>query len=109
MKEIVIVGAARTPIGTFGGALRDMKAIELSRFIIESVIAQTGIEKNMVEQVIMGNCFEPIDHNIARIGLVNAGLPIETTAFHVGERAAPVCRPSYRVFRASVMIMRMSS
>ena len=31
----------------------------------------------------MGNCFEPIDHNVARIGLVKAGLPLETTAFHI--------------------------
>ncbi len=83
MKEVVIVGATRTPIGTFGGSLRDMKAIELSQFIIESVISRTGIEKNAVDQVIMGNCFEPIDHNIARIGLVKAGLPLETTAFHI--------------------------
>jgi acetyl-CoA C-acetyltransferase len=83
MKAIVIVGATRTPIGTFGGALRDIKAIELSQFIIESVIKKTGIEKGRVDQVIMGNCFEPIDHNVARIGLVKAGLPIETTAFHI--------------------------
>lgn len=83
MKEVVIVGATRTPIGTFGGSLRDIKAIELSQFIIESVVSRTGIEKNAVDQVIMGNCFEPIDHNIARIGLVKAGLPLETTAFHI--------------------------
>ena len=83
MKDAVIVGATRTPIGTFGGALRDMKAIELSQFIIESIIRRTGIEKNVVDQVIMGNCFEPIDHNVARIGLVKAGLPVETTAFHI--------------------------
>ena len=83
MKDVVIVGATRTPIGTFGGSLRDVKAIELSQFIIESVIKRTGIEKNMVDQVIMGNCFEPIDHNVARIGLVKAGLPLETTAFHI--------------------------
>jgi acetyl-CoA C-acetyltransferase len=83
MKDVVIVGGVRTPIGTFGGSLRDIKAIELSRFIIESVIKRTGLEKNVVDQVIMGNCFEPIDHNIARIGLVNAGLPIETSAFHI--------------------------
>jgi acetyl-CoA C-acetyltransferase len=83
MKDVVIVGATRTPIGTFGGSLRDIQAIELSRFIIESVVKRTGIEKTTVDQVIMGNCFEPIDHNIARIGLVNAGLPIETTAFHI--------------------------
>ena len=83
MKDVVIVGATRTPIGTFGGSLRDVKAIELSQFIIESVIKRTGIEKNLVDQVILGNCFEPIDHNIARIGLVKAGLPLETTAFHI--------------------------
>ena len=83
MKDVVIVGATRSPIGTFGGALRDVKAIELSQFIIESVIKRTGIEKNVVDQVIMGNCFEPIDHNVARIGLVKAGLPLETTAFHI--------------------------
>ena len=83
MKEVVIVGATRTPIGTFGGSLRDVTAIQLSQFIIESVIACGGIEKNVVDQVIMGNCFEPVDHNIARIGLVKAGLPLETTAFHI--------------------------
>jgi acetyl-CoA C-acetyltransferase len=83
MKDIVIVGGTRTPIGTFGGSLRDIKAIELSRFIIESVISHTGMGKEKVDQVIMGNCFEPIDHNIARIGLVKAGLPLETTAFHI--------------------------
>jgi acetyl-CoA C-acetyltransferase len=37
----------------------------------------------VIDQVIMGNCFEPVDHNIARIGLVKAGLPFETTAFHI--------------------------
>lgn len=83
MKDVVIVGATRTAIGTFGGSLRDVKAIELSQFIIESVIARTGIEKGVVDQVIMGNCFEPVDHNVARIGLVKAGLPFETTAFHI--------------------------
>jgi acetyl-CoA C-acetyltransferase len=83
MKEVVIVGATRSPIGTFGGSLRDIKAIDLSRFIIEAVIGRTGIEKNMIDQVIMGNCYEPVDHNIARIGLVKAGLPLETTGFHI--------------------------
>jgi acetyl-CoA C-acetyltransferase len=83
MKDVVIVGATRTPIGTFGGSLRDITAIQLSQFIIESVIQRTGIQKDVIDQVIMGNCFEPVDHNIARIGLVKAGLPFETTAFHI--------------------------
>lgn len=83
MKDVVIVGATRSAIGTFGGALRDIKATELSRFIIEAVINKTGIEKSMVDRVILGNCFEPIEHNIARLGLVMAGLPLETTAYHI--------------------------
>ncbi len=83
MSDVVIVEATRSPIGTFGGALRDVTAIQLSQFIIESIVKRSGLEKNMIDQVIMGNCFEPIDHNVARIGLVKAGLPLETTAFHI--------------------------
>ena len=83
MSDVVIVEATRSPIGTFGGALRDVTAIQLSQFIIESIVKRSGLEKNFIDQVIMGNCFEPIDHNVARIGLVKAGLPLETTAFHI--------------------------
>jgi acetyl-CoA C-acetyltransferase len=83
MKDIVIVGATRTPIGTFGGSLRDITANQLSPFIIDAVVKRTGIEKNMVDQVILGNCFEGIEHNVARIGLVRAGLPVETSAHQV--------------------------
>ena len=83
MKDIVIVGATRTPIGEFGGALKNITAIELSPFIIEAVIAKSRLPKDCVEQVIMGNCFEPVNHNVARIGLVKAGLPIETSAFQI--------------------------
>jgi acetyl-CoA C-acetyltransferase len=83
MKDIVIVGATRTPIGTFGGSLRDVTANQLSPFIIDAVIKRTGIDKNVVDQVILGNCFEGVEHNVARIGLVKAGLPVETAAFQV--------------------------
>lgn len=83
MKDVVIVGATRSPIGTFGGSLRDIKATELSRFIIDAVVKRAGIQKNQVDQVIMGNCFEGIEHNVARIGLILAGLPQETTAHQI--------------------------
>ena len=83
MKEVVIVGATRTPIGTFGGSLRDVTANQLSPFIIDAVIKRTGIDKNVADQVILGNCFEGVEHNVARIGLVKAGLPVETAAFQV--------------------------
>jgi acetyl-CoA C-acetyltransferase len=83
MKDIVIVGATRSPIGTFGGSLRDITANQLSPFIIDAVIKRTGIEKSLVDHVILGCCFEGVEHNVARIGLVKAGLPVETTAHQV--------------------------
>ncbi len=83
MKEIVIVGATRTPIGEFGGSLRGVPAVSLGVTAINSVVERAGIEKNMVDQVIMGNCFEPLDMNVARIAAIKAGLPIETTGFHI--------------------------
>ncbi|OPY66292.1 MAG: Acetyl-CoA acetyltransferase [Syntrophorhabdaceae bacterium PtaU1.Bin034] len=83
MKEIVIVGATRTPIGEFGGSLRDVSAVSLAVTAIESVVKRAGIEKDMIGQVILGNSFEPLDMNVARIATVKAGFPIETPAFHI--------------------------
>jgi acetyl-CoA C-acetyltransferase len=50
---------------------------------IESVIQKAGIEKKTVDQVIMGNCFEPLDQNVARIAAVKCGLPLETPGFTI--------------------------
>lgn len=83
MKDTVIVAATRSPIGTFGGSLKNITANQLSPFIINAVIEKAGIEKSLVDQVILGNCFEGVEHNVARIGLVKAGLPVETAAFQV--------------------------
>lgn len=83
MKEVVIAGAKRTAIGEFGGSLRDVSAVSLCVTVLNSVIEHAGVEKKMVDQVIMGNCFEPMDHNVARIAAVKAGFPVETPAFHI--------------------------
>ena len=83
MKEIVVVGATRTAIGAFGGSLKEQSAVQLAMVALESVTRRAGIEKNRVGQVILGNCFEPLDQNVARIALVKAGFPIEIPAFHI--------------------------
>jgi len=83
MRNVVIVSATRTPIGDFGGSLRDISATSLAMVAIEASLQRVGIEKKMVDQVIMGNCFEPLDQNIARIAGVKCGLPIETPAFTI--------------------------
>jgi acetyl-CoA C-acetyltransferase len=83
MRDVVIVGATRTPIGDFGGSLKDVSATSLAMAVIESSLQRTGVEKKAVEQVIMGNCFEPLDQNVARIAAVKCGLPLETPGFTI--------------------------
>ena len=83
MKEVVIVGAIRSPIGTFGGSLRDIQAIELSRFIIESVIKRTGLEKSRSIRSLWATASIPQRRILHGSGLVKAGLPIETLGFHI--------------------------
>lgn len=83
MKDVVIVGATRTPIGSFGGSLRDQSAVALAGTVLDALPGQVGIEKKVVERVILGNCFEPLDQNIVRIAAVKSGFPIETTGFHI--------------------------
>ena len=83
MRDVVIVSATRTPIGDFGGSLKDISATSLAMAVIDSSIQRAGIEKKSVEQVIMGNCFEPLDQNVARIAAVKCGLPLETPGFTI--------------------------
>ena len=83
MREVTIVSATRTPIGDFGGSLKDVSAVSLATRIIESSIERVGLEKKVIEQVIMGNCFEPLDQNVARIAAVKCGLPLETPGFTI--------------------------
>jgi len=83
MIDVVIVSATRTPIGDFGGSLKDVSATSLAMTVIESSIQRANIDKKGVEQVIMGNCFEPLDQNVARIASVKSGLPLETPAFTI--------------------------
>ncbi|MGB7573929.1 MAG: acetyl-CoA C-acetyltransferase [Thermodesulfobacteriota bacterium] len=83
MGDVVIVSATRTPIGDFGGSLKEVSATSLAIAVIQSSLQRAGIEKKVVEQVIMGNCFEPLDQNVARIAAVKSGLPLETPGFTI--------------------------
>jgi len=83
MRDVVIVSATRTPIGDFGGSLKEVSAVSLAMRVIESSLERVGLEKKVVEQVIMGNCFEPLDQNVARIAAVKSGLPLETPGFTI--------------------------
>jgi len=79
MKEVVIVEAARTPIGSFGGALSSFSAPELGAMTITELLKRSGVKPNQVDEVIMGNVLTAGEGQApARQAALKAGLPDKT-------------------------------
>ena len=77
MEKVVIVSAARTPIGDFGGSLKSVKAVDLMIAVIKECINRSQIDKVDIDQIIVGNSLSPLDQNVARISLLLMGLPYD--------------------------------
>ena len=76
MEDIVIVGAARTAIGKFGGTLAKMPAADLGALIIRKVLERAGVQPEQVSEVIMGQVLAAgVGQNPARQAAIKAGLP----------------------------------
>src|ERR1051326_2922567 len=76
MEEIYIVGAARTAIGKFGGALAKMPASDLGALVIKDVLKRAGVKTDQVSEVIMGQVLTAgVGQNPARQAAIKAGLP----------------------------------
>ncbi|MBW2015400.1 MAG: acetyl-CoA C-acetyltransferase [Deltaproteobacteria bacterium] len=86
MRDVVIVSACRTPIGDFAGSLSTVTATELGALVIQEAIRRAGIEKDNVDEVIMG-CVLPhgLGQNPARQSMIRAGLPWEVGATTVNK------------------------
>jgi acetyl-CoA C-acetyltransferase len=82
MTDVVILGAARTAIGTFAGSLKDTPPTELGRIVAKEAMSRAGVEPEAVGQVVYGNVIhtEPKDMYLARVASVAAGIPHETPA-----------------------------
>lgn len=81
MKEVVIVSACRTPIGSFGGSLKSVSAADLGAITVKEAIKRAGIAPELVEEVVYGNVLQAgLGQNVARQVSIKAGLPVETTA-----------------------------
>jgi len=82
MMDLVIVGAARTPIGTFGGGLSPLPAHELGQVAIGEALRRAGIEPAEVDEVVLGQVLTgAAGMNPARQAALAAGIPQERTAF----------------------------
>jgi len=76
VKEVVIVAAVRTPIGSFGGALASLSAVELGAIALKGALDKAGVVPELVEQVIMGNVISAnLGQAPARQAAKKAGLP----------------------------------
>jgi acetyl-CoA C-acetyltransferase len=82
MTRVAIVSAVRTPIGRYGGALKDVHEADLAALAICEAVNRAGIDPDMIEEVIMGHCLVNGETpNVARLGALKAGLPTEIPAY----------------------------
>ena len=79
-RDIFVVSAARTAIGTFGGGLKDVPNTQLATTVVKAAIARAGIAADAVGHVVMGNVIptDTKDAYLARVAAIDAGCPIET-------------------------------
>jgi acetyl-CoA C-acetyltransferase len=89
MRDVVIIGAVRTPTGSHGGALRDITAQELGRIVIQEVLNRTRLNPKEIDEVIFGCAGQASDApNIARVAALMAGLPDSLPGFTVQRNCA---------------------
>lgn len=87
--DVVIVSAVRTPIGKFGGALKDISSGHLASLVIQEALRRAGLEPRQVEEVIFGEVRQSTESsNVARVAALRAGIPETSPAFTVNRLCA---------------------
>ena len=100
MRDLVIVSGVRTPIGNFGGALKDVPAQRLGELAVREVMARTGIDPNVIDEVVVGCVGQPSEaYNIARVITLQAGLPIRTPAYTVQRNCSSGLQPFVNAYQ----------
>ncbi|PLT35565.1 thiolase family protein [Bacillus sp. V5-8f] len=88
-EEIVIVSAVRTPIGRYGGSLKNLNSGFLASHVIKEAINRANVNPDQVDEVIMGEVRQSTESsNVARVAALRAGLPETTPAFTVNRLCA---------------------
>ena len=103
MKNVVIVSAARTPVGSFGGAFKSVSAVDLGVTAAKEAIARAGIKAEDVDEAIIGNVLQAgLGQNVARQVVLNAGLPETTPAMTINK----VCGSGLRAVSLAAQIIK---
>lgn len=86
MREVVIASAVRTALGSFGGGLKDVPAVDLGATVIKEALNRASVKGEMVDEVIMGNVLQAgLGQNPARQSVIKAGLPVEVPAMTINK------------------------
>lgn len=77
MRNVVIVAASRTPIGTIGGQFKDLTSLDLSVPVMKELVKTSGIDSSNIDDVIWGCNYQRtyLENNLARVALIKAGIP----------------------------------
>ncbi|MDR2880692.1 MAG: acetyl-CoA C-acyltransferase, partial [Azoarcus sp.] len=84
-REVVVLSAARSAVGGFGGSLKDVEPAELGGMVIKETIARSGVDPNEITFVVMGNII-PTESRypyVARVASIQGGLPMSSVAMAV--------------------------
>ncbi len=102
-KEVVLAGACRTPVGSFGGALKDIRAVDLGSIVMAEAIKRAGLKAEILDEVIFGCVLQAAQgQNVARQSAINAGIPREITAMTINK----VCGSGLRAVSLAAQIIR---
>ena len=89
MRDVVIIDACRTAVGTIGGTLKDVPAEELARVVIQGILDRTKVNVNDIDEVVLGHCRQSSDNpNIARIAALRCGIPDTVPSYTVMRQCA---------------------
>ena len=103
MREVVIVSAVRTPIGNFGGTLKDTPARTLGAIAVKAALERAGIDPASVDEVVFGSVLQGgLGQNIARQVAIDAGLPIEVPSMTINK----VCGSGLRVVGLAAQMIK---
>jgi acetyl-CoA C-acetyltransferase len=111
MDTPVIVSAVRTPVGTFGGALRDVPATKLGSIAVSAALERAGVEPGAVDEVVLGCVLQAgLGQNAARQAALDAGIPQEVPATTVnmlcgsGLKAAAIASQIIKAGDADIVV-----